>query len=177
VVDLAGPEGRRTLRLQDLYIGDARHDGSGRGDGKRYLSLSPGELVVGVRAKAIPGLRSAYDKIRVRRSIEYPVAGVAVALSRDGDTLADLRVAVTGTNPRPVLLDDTRALCGSRLDDRVLAGLDALVRDQIMSMKTTFTPGHYRRRMAGVLARRLVQRLWEATARNASHRLRAEGLK
>jgi hypothetical protein len=29
-----------------------------------------------------------------------------------------------------------------------------------MSMKTTFTPGHYRRRVAGVLARRLMQRLW-----------------
>jgi hypothetical protein len=29
-----------------------------------------------------------------------------------------------------------------------------------MSMKTTFTPGHYRRRMAGVLAKRLVQRLF-----------------
>jgi len=35
------------------------------------------------------------------------------------------------------------------------------VRDQIMSMKTTFTPGHYRRRVAGVLARRLVVRLFE----------------
>jgi hypothetical protein len=28
-------------------------------------------------------------------------------------------------------------------------------------MKTTFTPGHYRRRVAGVLARRLVTRLFE----------------
>ena len=27
-------------------------------------------------------------------------------------------------------------------------------------MKTTFTPGHYRRRVAGVLARRLVMRLF-----------------
>jgi 4-hydroxybenzoyl-CoA reductase subunit beta len=159
-VDLAGPSGRRTLLLQELYTGDARHDGSGRGDGKRYLALAPRELVVGVRAKAAPGLRSAYDKLRIRRSIEYPVAGVAVALQRDGDTLADLRVAITGTNPRPVLLDGTRALCGGPLDGRVFQGLDALVRDQIMSMKTTFTPGHYRRRMAGVLARRLVQRLW-----------------
>jgi 4-hydroxybenzoyl-CoA reductase subunit beta len=163
-VDLAGPQGRRTLPLPDLYIGDARHDGarqgSGRGDGKRYLALTPGELVVGVRATAVPGLRSAYDKIRIRRSIEYPVAGVAVALRRDGDTLADLRVAVTGTNPRPVLLEGTALLCGGPLDARVHQGLDALVRDQIMSMKTTFTPGHYRRRMAGVLARRLVERLW-----------------
>jgi 4-hydroxybenzoyl-CoA reductase subunit beta len=161
-VDLVGPEGRRTLPLKDLYIGDARHDGSGRGDGKRYLALMPGELVVGVRATAAPGLRSAYDKIRIRRSIEYPVAGVAVALKRDGHILADLRVAITGTNPRPVLLDGTRALCGGPLADHVLQGLDALVRDQIMSMRTTFTPGHYRRRVAGVLARRLLQRLWGA---------------
>ncbi len=109
-----------------------------------------------------PGLRSAYDKIRIRRSIEYPVCGVAVALRRDGDTLADLRVAFTGTNPRPVLLAGTAELCGGPLDERVFKGLDELVRDQIMAMKTTFTPGHYRRRVAGVLARRLVTRLFEA---------------
>ena len=29
-------------------------------------------------------------------------------------------------------------------------------------MKTTFTPGHYRRRVAGVLARRLLVRLYGA---------------
>ena len=81
-----------------------------------------------------------------------------MALRRDGDTLADLRVAFTGTNPRPVRLAGTSALCGGPLDARVFAGLDALVRDQIMAMKTTFTPGHYRRRVAGVLARRLVTR-------------------
>ena len=114
-----------------------------------------------MRARYAPGLRSAYDKIRIRRSIEYPVAGVAVALRREGETLADLRVAITGTNPRPVLLEGTQALCGGALDERVLDGLDELVRDQIMSMKTTFTPGHYRRRVAGVLARRLVVRLFE----------------
>ena len=161
-VDLIGPAGRRTLPLQDLYIGHARHDGSAKGDGKTYLSLLPGELVVAVRARYQPGLRSAYDKIRIRRSIEYPVAGVAVALRREGETLAELRVAITGTNPRPVLLEGTEALCGGTLDERVLEGLEELVRDQIMSMKTTFTPGHYRRRVAGVLARRLVRRLFDA---------------
>jgi 4-hydroxybenzoyl-CoA reductase subunit beta len=161
VVDLVGPGGRRTLPLPQFYIGDARHDGSGRGDGKHYLALQPGEFVTGVRAMRTPGLRSAYDKIRIRRSIEYPVAGVAVALEREGDRLADLRVAITGTNPRPVLLEGTETLCGRPLDERVLKGLDELVRDQIMSMKTTFTPGHYRRRVAGVLARRLLVRLFE----------------
>ena len=163
-VDIAGPQGRRTIPLEKLYIGFARQDRAGHGNaGRRQVlsSLRPGEIVTAVRAKHTPGLRSAYDKIRIRRSIEYPVAGVAVALRRDGDELADLRVAFTGTNPRPVLLDGTVELCGGALDERVFKGLDALVRDQIMPMKTTFTPGHYRRRVAGVLARRLLSRLFE----------------
>jgi 4-hydroxybenzoyl-CoA reductase subunit beta len=166
-VDIAGPASRRTMPLADLYIGYARQDEpvtETRGDGKYYLALRPGEIVTAVRAKNTPALRSAYDKIRIRRSIEYPVTGVAVALRRDGDTLADLRVAFTGTNPRPVRLTGTERLCGGALDARVFASLDALVRDQIMAMKTTFTPGHYRRRVAGVLARRLVQRLFDAAA-------------
>ena len=132
-----------------------------QGDGKYFLSLRPGEIVTAVRAKNTPNLRSAYDKIRIRRSIEYPVAGVAVALRKEGGKLTDLRVAFTGTNPRPVLLAGTADLCGGGFDERVIKGLDALVRDQIMPMKTTFTPGHYRRRVAGVLARRLAARLFE----------------
>jgi len=162
-VDLAGPAGKRTIALERLYIGYARQDRpitESEGDGKYYLSLRSGEFVTAVRAKNTPGLRSAYDKIRIRRSIEYPVTGVAVALRRQRDTLADLRVAFTGTNPRPVLLKGTSELCGGALDARVFKGLDELVRDQIMSMKTTFTPGHYRRRVAGVLARRLVAKLF-----------------
>src|SRR5215470_7825718 len=158
-IELAGPQGRRMLPLNDLYIGYARHD-SAAGDGKNFLALQPGEFVTAVRANNTPGLRSAYDKIRIRRSIEYPVCGVAVALRRDGETLADLRVAFTGTNPRPVLLQGTENLCGGGLDEKFFDGLDRLVRDQVMAMKTTFTPGHYRRRVAGVLARRLVVRLF-----------------
>ena len=162
-VNLAGPGGARTIALEDLYIGYARQDRpitKSEGDGKHYLSLRDGEFVTAVRASNTAGLRSAYDKIRIRRSIEYPVTGVAVALRREGYVLTDLRVAFTGTNPRPVLLNGTAELCGGPLDARVFNGLDALVRDQIMSMKTTFTPGHYRRRVAGVLARRLLARLY-----------------
>jgi 4-hydroxybenzoyl-CoA reductase subunit beta len=167
-IDIAGPAGRRTIPLADLYIGYARQDEpvtETRGDGKYFLSLRRGEIITAVRARNTPGQRSAYDKIRIRRSIEYPVTGVAVALQRDGGNLTDLRVAFTGTNPRPVRLAGTAELCGGALDARVFAGLDALVRDQIMAMKTTFTPGHYRRRVAGVLARRLVQRLFDQESR------------
>ena len=78
-VDLSGPQGTRSIPLDALYIGYARHDGSTAGDGKHFLSLQPGEFVTAVRVTATPKLRSGYDKIRIRRSIEYPVAGVAVA--------------------------------------------------------------------------------------------------
>ena len=124
-IDIVGPDGERRLPLADLYIGYARQDEpvtETRGDGKYFLSLRPGEVITAVRARNAPGLRSAYDKIRIRRSIEYPVTGVAVALRRDGDKLADLRVAFTGTNPRPVRLSGTAELCGGALDARSIFG-------------------------------------------------------
>ncbi len=83
-IDVAGPAGRRTMPLAELYIGYARQDvpvTETQGDGKYFLSLRPGEFVAAVRARNTPGLRSAYDKIRIRRSIEYPVTGVAAALA------------------------------------------------------------------------------------------------
>ncbi|HEY7611272.1 MAG TPA: FAD binding domain-containing protein [Alphaproteobacteria bacterium] len=160
-IDLAGPDGTRTVALRDFYIGHSKQDGS-TGDGRTYMAIKPGEIVLRVRAKNVPGLVSAYDKIRIRKSIEYPVAGVAAALKRASGTLADLRVAFTGTNPRPVLLDGTAALCGKPVTEAMLAALDDLCRDQLMSMKTTFTPGTYRRRVATVMAKRLVKRLWES---------------
>ncbi len=106
-IDIAGPAGRRTIPLADLYIGHARHDGGDRRRQELSRRCGPARSSPPCGRSNTPGLRSAYDKIRIRRSIEYPVCGVAVALRRDGDALADLRVAFTGTNPRPVLLDGT----------------------------------------------------------------------
>jgi 4-hydroxybenzoyl-CoA reductase subunit beta len=162
-IDLIGPDGARTVKLQDFYIGYSRQDGS-TGDGKNYMAIQPGEVVLRVRAENTPGLVSAYDKVRIRRSIEYPVAGCAVALMRDGDALSDLRVAFTGTNPRPVRLDGTADLTGGPLTEETFDALDDLCKDQLMSMKTTFTPGHYRRRVATQMAKRLVQRLFDDAA-------------
>lgn len=153
-VEIAGPGGRGSMPLSELYTGD----------GRDYLALGKEDMVCAVTARATPGLKSGYDKIRVRRSIEFPLAGVAVALARDGDRLTDLRVAITGTNPRPVLLEGTEALCGGKLDPAAWERFDALVSGQVMAMKTTFTPGHYRRRAAGVLARRLVKRLFDTAS-------------
>lgn len=162
-IDLFGPDGERTVTMRDFYTGYARQDGS-TGDGINYMAMKPGEFVLRIRATAPGNLASAYDKVRIRRTIEYPVAGVAAAVARDGEKIMDLRIAFTGTNPRPVFLDGAADLAGSALDDTVLQGIDDLCKDQLMSMKTTFTPGHYRRRVATQMAKRLVGQLFDAAA-------------
>ncbi len=150
-VEIAGRDGRRTVPLADLY----------RRDGRDYLSLAPQEFVCSARVHKAPDLRAAYDKIRVRRALEFPLAGVAVALAREGGKLSALRAAVTGTNPWPVVIEDTASLCGGGVDEALLERFESLLKAQIMAMKTTFTSGHYRRRAATVLARRLVQQLFD----------------
>ena len=150
-VEIIGAAGQRTIAVDGLYTRD----------GERYLSLGDDEFVVAVSGRLAPGLASGYDKMRVRRSIEFPLAGVAVVVGREREVLTALRVAVTGTNPWPIRVEGTDALCGAALDEAVIETLDGLMRRQVMALKTTFTSGHYRRRVAGVLARRLVRYLYD----------------
>lgn len=150
-VEILGPKGQRKIPLADLYSGD----------GKDYLTLGEGEIITALSIKNVPGLRSGYEKIRTRQSIDYPLAGVAAGLARKGNKITDIRIAITGTNPRPVLLEGTTPLIGSPLDDGFFDRLDKLMSAQIMSMKTTLTPGHYRRKVAAVVARRLTRKLFK----------------
>ena len=160
-VDLVGPDGRRTLPLEKLYIGHARHDGSGEGDGKHYLALQPGEIVTAVRGQV-----RARPALGLRQDPHPPLDRVSGG-GRGRGAAARGRHAGRSARRHHRHQPAPRAARGhagavrrTRSTMRVLKGLDELVRDQIMSMKTTFTPGHYRRRVAGVLARRLVVRLF-----------------
>jgi 4-hydroxybenzoyl-CoA reductase subunit beta len=73
--------------------------------------------------------------------------------------LGALRVALTGTNARPFLLDGTNALIGAAVTDATLTQLGKLVQKQVSPMRTTVTHSYYRRQVAAVLARRLVREL------------------
>ncbi len=152
--EIAGAEGRRKIPLAELY----------REDGRAHLTLNPGELVVAVDLPLSPAVHADYAKSRVRGAIDFPLAGVAVALRRTGESLAMLRVALTGTNPRPFLLAGTDALLGQALNDGTLDQLGKLVQKQVAPMRTTLTPAHYRRRVAAALACRLTRDLFASTA-------------
>ncbi len=148
--DIAGPQGIRTLPLAELYTDD----------GADHLRLAGSDLLVAVRVPPVGDLRTGYDKVRVRDAIDFPLAGAAVALRRDADTITELRLALTGTNPRPILIEGCDGLCGGPLDDAAFRRLEKLVRKQVQPMRTTVTPGHYRRRVAANIARRLVEKLY-----------------
>ncbi len=147
-IEIAGRGGRRRMPLAGLY----------REDGLAHLTLAAGELVVAVELPADP-LPSAYAKVRVRGSVDFPLAGVAVALRAEAGKLAALRVALTGTNSRPFLLDGIGDLLGRALDADGLQQLDRLVQKQVQPMRTTLLQSNYRRVAAAALARRLAARL------------------
>ena len=149
-LEVAGPEGRRRFPLDDLFIDD----------GIEYLTLREGELVVAVRLPAPPsGLHSGYQKLRVRGSIDFPLAGVAVALRPENGVLADLRVALTGVGSRPLLLAGTEALVGPELDDEALAGLEKLIQKASSPVRTALIQPQYRRRAIAGIAARLLREL------------------
>ena len=147
-IEIAGPAGRRHAPLGDLYAED----------GLAHLALADDELVIAVYLPADP-LPSAYAKVRVRGAIDYPLAGVAVALRAADGVLAALRIALTGTNSRPFLLAGTDAAVGRPADAATLQEIERLVQRQVQPMRTTIAAAHYRRLAAAGLARRLVATL------------------
>jgi 4-hydroxybenzoyl-CoA reductase subunit beta len=91
--------------------------------------------------------------------MDFPLAGVAARAAFDGGRLTALRLALTGTNSRPLLLADTEALCGGPIDQAMLAQLGKRISRQVSPMRTTVTASNYRRQMAIVLAQRLLREL------------------
>lgn len=148
-VSIAGAQGQRRIPLSELYVED----------GKAHLALADGELVVTVHLPSDPPA-SSYAKLRVRGAIDFPLAGVAVALATAGANVSALRIALTGTNSRPFLLAGTETMAGRSVDDKLLQEIDRLVQKQVQPMRTTIASANYRRVAAAALARRLTARLF-----------------
>lgn len=152
-IDIAGPQGQRRIPLSELYVED----------GKAHLALTDGELLVALHLPANPP-PSAYAKIRLRGAIDFPLAGVAVALAATGSNVKSLRVALTGTNSRPFLLAGTETFAGRPIDEKLSHELDRLVQKQVQPMRTTIASANYRRVAAAALARRLTAKLFAESA-------------
>jgi xanthine dehydrogenase YagS FAD-binding subunit len=71
-------------------------------DVQRETVLGRGEIVTEIRIPPpASGTRSSYRKVRARRSWDFALAGVALALRFDGKRVIDGRVVLGGAAPVP----------------------------------------------------------------------------
>jgi 4-hydroxybenzoyl-CoA reductase subunit beta len=152
-IDIASDRNARRILLSELYVED----------GKAHLTLAHDEIIVAVRLPKKPP-SSAYAKVRMRGAIDFPLAGVAVALTAAGAGVDSLRIALTGTNSRPFLVAGTDGLAGRSMDEKLLQEIDRLVQKQVQPMRTTLASANYRRVAAAALARRLTTMLFAECA-------------
>jgi len=147
-IEIASAAGVRRIPLQDFYTGD----------GDDYRKLQPNELVTRVFLPASSsGYRGVYRKLRVRGSIDYPLAGVAVVMKRSNGHVADLRVGITAVNPAPLLLKDaSEILVGKVIDERLAAEVGDLAARTAKPLTTSALTPEYRREMIRVFTKRAV---------------------
>jgi 4-hydroxybenzoyl-CoA reductase subunit beta len=147
-LEIAGATGVRRIRLEDFYTGL----------GDAYRKLQPNELVTRVFLPAsTAGYRGVYRKLRVRGSIDYPLAGVAVVLKRLNGHVSDARIGITAVNPAPLLVKGATELLEGKVIDESLAEAAGDLSARVAKPLTTsaLTP-EYRREMIRVFTKRAV---------------------
>lgn len=147
-IEIASPKGRRRIPLADLYtnIGDDR------------MRLGKSEILTRIfLPEASAGYSGVYRKLRLRGSIDYPLAGVAVAIRKKGKIIDDARVAITGVNPAPRLVKDaTHALIGREMNEHAAMVVGELAARVAKPLTTSLLTPEYRREMIKVFAKRAV---------------------
>jgi 4-hydroxybenzoyl-CoA reductase subunit beta len=147
-IEVAGPGGLRRTPLSEFYVND----------GIVRLHLAKNEIVTRVHLpESAAGWRGSYQKLRVRGSIDYPLAGVAVALKMKSGRVDDARVAITAVNPAPHLLKDADAhLIGVAPTEEIAERIGELAARTAKPLTTSVLTPEYRREMVRVFAKRAV---------------------
>ena len=147
-IEIAGPGGTRRVPLGDFYTGL----------GEDYRKLKPNELVTRVFLPASAAdYHGVYRKLRVRGSIDYPLAGVAVVMKRSNGHVADARVGITAVNPAPLLVNGVAdLLTGNAIDEGLAEAVGDLAARTAKPLTTSALTPEYRREMIRVFTKRAV---------------------
>jgi 4-hydroxybenzoyl-CoA reductase subunit beta len=153
-VTLASTRGRRTLRLEDLYVAD----------GARNTTRAPDEIVVEIRVpRPDEGSRSAYVKVRSRASIDFPALSIAVVARVDGGrVLRGLSIVVGALGARPRVVDGLGALAMDRpLDPPVIEAIAERARAVCHPLDNVDVDAQWRRAVLPVHVRRTLRTMIE----------------
>jgi len=145
-IEIASAAGVRRMKISDFYTGD----------GVAYRNLQPTELVTRVILPASSaGYRGAYRKLRIRGSIDYPLAGVAVVMKRSNGHVEDARIGITAVNPEPLLVKGvTELLEGKGLTEELAEAAGDLAARTAKPLTTSSLTPEYRREMIRVFTKR-----------------------
>ena len=145
-IEVAGAKGTKRLQLREFYTGD----------GDNYKKIGKNEILTHVfLPEAAAGFRGVYQKLRIRGSIDYPLAGVAVALRRHNGHVVDARVALTAVNPAPVLVKGVReAISGKTPSEELAAKIAETAARTAKPLTTSALTPEYRREMVRVFTKR-----------------------
>jgi len=147
-IEIANAAGTRRIPLADFYTGL----------GDTYRNLQPHELVTRVFLPASSaGYRGVYRKLRVRGSIDYPLAGVAVVMKRSNGHVGDARIGITAVNPAPLLVKGaTELLTGKAVDESLAETVGDLAARISKPLTTSALTPAYRREMIRVFTKRAI---------------------
>jgi 4-hydroxybenzoyl-CoA reductase subunit beta len=147
-IEIASPAGVRRMPLREFYTGI----------GDSYRRLQPNDLLTRVFLPASSAdYRGTYRKLRIRGSIDYPLAGVAVVLKWSNGHVSDAHVAITAVNPAPMLVKGaTQLLEGKAVSDALAEAVGDLAARTAKPLTTSVLTPEYRREMIRVFTKRAV---------------------
>jgi 4-hydroxybenzoyl-CoA reductase subunit beta len=147
-VEIASASGVRRMPLSDFYTGE----------GDAYRKLRANELLTRVfLPESSVDYRGVYRKLRIRGSIDYPLAGVAVVMKRSNGHVADARLAITAVNPAPQLVKGvTEMLEGKAVDEGLAEAVGVLAAKTAKPLTTSALTPEYRREMIRIFTKRAV---------------------
>lgn len=152
VATVAGPEGRRSVPVEDIVLGPRR------------LSLAKGEFVVSFLLPPRPSRAAdAYLRFIPRTEMDIAVVGTGVNLALDEDgRIATARVGLGAVAARPLIVPEAAtALIGSALDEAALARFEEAVRSACQPIDDKRGTREFRIKVAGVMARRTALKAYE----------------
>jgi xanthine dehydrogenase YagS FAD-binding subunit len=110
-VVIAGPGGRKTVRIEDFFVGPDRSI-------EKENILAPNEIVTEIHLPpAAAGMRSSYRKVRGRGAWDFALTSVALVLQMQNDTVNSARIVLGGVGPYPWRVPAAeKAVTGKKLD-------------------------------------------------------------
>ena len=130
-VELAGVQRTRQIPIRDLHLTQREAGQQGGDPARAETTLRHGELIVAYHLPVVRGARSAYVKVRERRSYAYAIVSAAASVTLVDGVFSSVRVALGSVAQRPWrLVQAEAALVGqpaekARLHAAIEADLEA----------------------------------------------------